>query len=1281
MVDQICPQCQSVNVIFSKKKQTWICEDCEHEFQPEKPFDPLRIFISYGRDEYANLAEKLKADLQARGHEVWFDQERLKEGSDWERYIDDGLNWVSKDPETGCVIFIMTPHSVRRPDGYCLNEIAKALTKSVPIVPIMLVYCEPPLSIYRLQYLDMQDCFPPEENSVSYERHFERLVLALEEKKLDFEGVQSRLLKTLQPISFIADMSKLLKDFTGRKWVFKKIDNWLTDPGGAKIFWLQGAPGIGKSAIAAWLRDNRREIAAFHFCDINSEEKRNPCKLVCSVAYQLSTQLPSYEDRLKGLQLETIVQEYKEAYTLFDKLIVQPLAENFPVPDRTIAVLIDALDEATHQKRNEIAQFLAQCADKTPDWMRFIVTSRPEMEIVSTLQFLNSYILDTTTDENKLDILEYLKKRLPQISEEQADALLAKSEGVFLYVRYVCDEIVVYQRLGLDRLDEFPQGLGAVYDQFFNRQFGQDMNYYERNIRPLLCVFLASHEPLQLGFLLRMMGYENRMELFDYLDRIGSLFPRAGGNDTDTISIFHRSLADWLTAKDKAGVYYIDVEYGHRLLAEYGWNLSRLDPACLVDYFYSYLCEHLIKANRISDTYTLLSDLYYFPRAWKKNPLSVFRYWTFIEENRHGRMVEAYRSVIENASVYDEEVLRSIADLLRDASYPVEELALRQHLFNLSGEKNDPVAHIAALLDLGRCERYMGKNKDALGHYIEAKDLAEETGNNAMLANSFFEIANLYNENGKYTLAEEKFKPIISLYREQKDWRLLATATRKLMLVYRNEGKYQNALGIGKEVLNLLQSENIPEGEAEMNMALAACYRVMRNAEMAKMHIGKSFSSIQKKPRISMNRRVLKLYGEILMEKARFSKMMEDVEESRHLYKDAYEVFKEIRDYNLMRSALLGEQEYHQFKGNTEMYLAISKSKVEMARRAGNLEGIKGALHNLGFAYQLLYQYPKALHTYDECLNVANAADMKSDATRGNIADICRFTGHFNESARYYKEILQDAITNGNSDRIARCYRLLFVISFYKGDIFEATKWADTYRDYASNKHKDYLEYPYGYSVFCQNFALMKTEKGLFEESQSIINDINIHYPRVNWSLDRDVVTMHTVFALIQIFQGNFLAAESILTKHMDYWSQVGKVSGKGNYFRTIALLRFFQKRFDESLQLCLAAHEILTHLGLFQQGQSALLLARIYIALGNLPQSRFYLNFAQERFVQYGQLHRLAESKVVEGQLIIAETGDTERAVELILDGRNSLQNAGWLRLARWADETAKKFIPLTQE
>jgi len=65
--------------------------------------------------------------------------------------------------------------------------------------------------------------------------------------------------------------------------------------------------------------------------------------------------------------LERLVREAKEAKTLFDLLIVQPLHGGFPDPDRTMIILIDGLDEATREGTNELANFLWSEFAKTPD--------------------------------------------------------------------------------------------------------------------------------------------------------------------------------------------------------------------------------------------------------------------------------------------------------------------------------------------------------------------------------------------------------------------------------------------------------------------------------------------------------------------------------------------------------------------------------------------------------------------------------------------------------------------------------------------------------------------------------------------------------------------------------------------------------------------------------------------------------------------------------------------------------------------------------------------------
>lgn len=98
--------------------------------------------------------------MQARGHEVWVDVDRLSAGVDWEDGIAGALSWVKDAQHDGRVLLLMTPHALRRPDGYCLNEIARAASSRLAIFPVMVADSEPPPAIVMLPFFDLRDCVP-----------------------------------------------------------------------------------------------------------------------------------------------------------------------------------------------------------------------------------------------------------------------------------------------------------------------------------------------------------------------------------------------------------------------------------------------------------------------------------------------------------------------------------------------------------------------------------------------------------------------------------------------------------------------------------------------------------------------------------------------------------------------------------------------------------------------------------------------------------------------------------------------------------------------------------------------------------------------------------------------------------------------------------------------------------------------------------------------------------------------------------------------------------------
>jgi tetratricopeptide (TPR) repeat protein len=620
---------------------------------------PRRIFISYGHDAYVSLADRLKDDLIRQGYEVWFDADRIKPGEDWEHYIENGLRWVSEDVKNGRFLLLMTPHSVRRPNGYCLNELARAISSNIKIIPIMLAQCEPPLSICRIQMLDMLDCMPLTERESRYRVKFEMLLDVLEHERLDFEGFHSNLLNALKPLSFEAEIKNCLEHFTGRAWIFKEIEKWLTDPDAQRIFWITGSPGLGKTTISSWLCVHWREVAAFHICRHDNVQKIDPRRCVMSLAYQLSTQLPDYEERLKRIDFKDI--DSLDARSLFDTLIVQPLSANFPVPDRTILIVIDGLDEATVNGKNELAGFIASEFERTPEWLRLFVTSRPDPEIVGILQAYTPFNIRIDDLRNEQDIFEFLLQGLgSQANPETIKRITKKCNGLFIYAEWVLRELK-YRRLSIDHLEDFPQGLGGIYLNFFERQF-PDFNLWSSKVRPALEVIAATQESVQLKVLSSIFHWGTHDER-NFKRSLGSLFII----DRGTIYPFHNSVIEWLINEDKDDPYFVSVRDGHGILADY----------CLKEYhngigswsgpMLKYLPLHLCMAGRWAELEDMLKDLKFLLFEWENDKFTVIKQWTLIEELSSLRMVDVYRTVFNSPDKYDDKDLFVMASLLQNA--------------------------------------------------------------------------------------------------------------------------------------------------------------------------------------------------------------------------------------------------------------------------------------------------------------------------------------------------------------------------------------------------------------------------------------------------------------------------------------------------------------------------------------------------------------------------------------------------------------------------------------
>jgi hypothetical protein len=86
-------------------------------------------FISYGRADSKAFATKLYNKLVEQGLKVWFDQNDIPLGVDFQNQIDDGIK------KSHNFLFIIAPHSVK--SAYCLKEIQLAVKHNKRIIPLL----------------------------------------------------------------------------------------------------------------------------------------------------------------------------------------------------------------------------------------------------------------------------------------------------------------------------------------------------------------------------------------------------------------------------------------------------------------------------------------------------------------------------------------------------------------------------------------------------------------------------------------------------------------------------------------------------------------------------------------------------------------------------------------------------------------------------------------------------------------------------------------------------------------------------------------------------------------------------------------------------------------------------------------------------------------------------------------------------------------------------------------------------------------------------------------
>ena len=393
-------------------------------------------------------------------------------------------------------------------------------------------------------------------------------------------------LRNLTKSEFRGDIEYYVQRFQEgtREWVFDRVQNWLDDRRSQnRVMVISGNAGMGKSVIAAVICKRMQEagrLSGSHFCQYNNVRYCKPQLMIQSLACHLSHALPEYKQALVEQLSRNLGTDLNnmDVVELFSLLFKEPLSA-VGDPGKTMLMVIDGLDESEYQGRNELFEVIANQFCKLPIWIRFLVTTRPTLNIVEKLKHLKPLALKSDGEENLKDVRVFCLKRLQHVVklanvDEFVERLVLKSEGLMLYAHFFLLSITANESIFHegDLSGCLPLGISSVYHSYFKRlerELLKELGIKEENFLNLLSAMAAAREPLPVGFVSKVLvpGIDSplaRRKVLRALSSVSALLPIRD----DCLHVIHKSVKDWLTDVSYYGEheFIMDENQGHRVL-------------------------------------------------------------------------------------------------------------------------------------------------------------------------------------------------------------------------------------------------------------------------------------------------------------------------------------------------------------------------------------------------------------------------------------------------------------------------------------------------------------------------------------------------------------------------------------------------------------------------------------------------------------------------------------------------------------------------------------------
>ncbi|KAH9975115.1 hypothetical protein BGW80DRAFT_1444668 [Lactifluus volemus] len=295
------------------------------------------------------------------------------------------------------------------------------------------------------------------------------------------------------------------------KWFVQGVfEEWRST---GSLLWVHGKPGSGKSVLCSMIveatkaiSDAESSLTAYYYFDFRDTAKQDIRGLLTSLLTQLSTK----SDRCGSILSHLYSRHDSGSQQPGNDDLKQCLVEMLQLHDSpTIYIIVDALDECPNTSgveppRAQVLKLVNELARLRLTTLRLCVTSRPEADIIPTLEPLASHCVSLHDQDGQKEAIsdyvkfvvhsdQWMKKWRIEDKELVIDTLLRKADGMFRWVACQLEALRDCLPASLrDALRELPETLDHTYERILLGIKPRNREYAHRllqcitvSIRPL----------------------------------------------------------------------------------------------------------------------------------------------------------------------------------------------------------------------------------------------------------------------------------------------------------------------------------------------------------------------------------------------------------------------------------------------------------------------------------------------------------------------------------------------------------------------------------------------------------------------------------------------------------------------------------------------------------------------------------------------------------------------------------------------------------------------------